>query len=157
MDILKQLISNQALIVSLAAWLIAQIFKVFTNLFVEKTFDIKRLVGDGGMPSAHSATVMALAIMVGWTSGFDGVAFAVSLIFAVVVMRDAVGVRRETGKQAESIKDIAEALNQTFLGENSEIRTESLKILVGHTPLQVTFGAILVAAVSVIYILLFLI
>ena len=157
MDILKQLISNQALIVSLAAWLIAQIFKVFTNLFVEKTFDIKRLVGDGGMPSAHSATVMALAIMVGWTSGFDGVAFAVSLIFAVVVMRDAVGVRRETGKQAESIKDIAEALNQTFLGENSEIRTENLKILVGHTPLQVTFGAILGAAVSVIYILLFLV
>jgi len=107
------------------------------------------------MPSAHSATVMCLATMVGWTVGFGSATFALSFIFAVVVMRDAIGVRRETGKQAASIKQLAESVNKIFHTKDNEIKTENLKVLVGHTPLQVLFGAIGGVLVAVFYILIF--
>ncbi len=154
MSFFKEIISNHALLCAVIAWGCSQIMKFFTNWFVEKKFDFRRMISDGGMPSAHSATVTSLAVMSGWVAGFDSVAFAVAMILAVVVMRDAVGVRREAGKQAESIKDIAEAINKSFLGKDSEIRTENLKILVGHTPLQVVCGATLGLAVAVVYILI---
>ena len=95
------------------------------------------------MPSGHSATVTSLMIMTGYTAGTGSVSFALSLMFAAIVMHDAVGVRREAGKHAVSIKELAEAVNKTFLGTNEEIRTENLKVLVGHTPLQVFFGFLL--------------
>ncbi len=154
---LTELIHNDVLICSIAAWAIAQIFKVFTNFYVVREFDLKRLVGDGGMPSAHSATVTSLSVMTGWVAGYDSVAFAVSMMFSIIVMRDALGVRREAGKHAASIKDIADALNKGFLSNDSEIRTENLKLLVGHTPLQVFLGALVGAVVAVAYILIIMI
>ncbi len=157
MQELKELISNDVLICSIAAWAIAQIFKVFTNLYVVRVFDLKRLVGDGGMPSAHSATVIALSAMTGWIAGFDSVVFAVTMMFSIIVMRDALGVRREAGKHAASIRDIADALNKGFLSKDSEIRTENIKLLVGHTPLQVLLGALVGIIVAVCYILIFMI
>lgn len=157
MEIFKDLISNHVLIVPIIAWALSQVLKTFTYLIVEKKLDIKRIVSDGGMPSAHSATVIALMVMCGWTEGFGSALFAVSMIFAIVVMRDAVGVRRETGKQASSIKELALIVNKAFLDKSAEIRTESLKVLVGHSPLQVVFGAILGFIISISYILIFLI
>ena len=155
MEILKELINNHVLLAPLAAWIISQLVKAIVNLFVFRKFSFERLFGDGGMPSAHSATVMCLTIMVGWTAGFSTPVFALSFIFAAVVMRDALGVRRETGKQAASIKQLAEAVNGFFRSKDSEIKTENLKLLVGHTPLQVIFGAVTGAIVAVCYILIF--
>lgn len=157
MNFFKEIISNNVLIVPIIAWAISQTMKIFTNLIVVKELDIKRILADGGMPSSHSATVISLAVMCGWTAGVGSALFALSLLFAIVVMRDAVGVRRETGKQAASIKELAEAVNKTFLSKDAEIRTENLKLLVGHTPLQVIFGALVGLSVSILYIVIFLV
>ena len=155
MEILKEFIANHVLFAPITAWLISQLVKATINFCVYKKFSFERLFGDGGMPSAHSATVMALTVMMAWTVGFGSASFALSFIFAVVVMRDALGVRREAGKQAASIKQLAESVNKIFHSKDNEIKTENLKVLVGHTPLQVFFGALTGALVAVCYILIF--
>ena len=156
MENLKGILSNHVLFAPLIAWIFSQVVKAVINLFVYRKFSLERLLGDGGMPSAHSATVMCLCIMIGWTAGFGSPLFALSFIFAVVVMRDALGVRREAGKQAASIKELASAVNKIFHSKDTEIKTENLKVLVGHTPLQVIFGAITGAVIAILYILIFL-
>ena len=150
LDIFK----NDILIVSLCAWAIAQISKMVTNLVLERKISLERLFGDGGMPSGHSATVMALCTLCGWKYGFDSAVFAVAFVFAIVVMHDACGVRRETGKQAATIKELAEALDSLVRERDYSVKTEKLKVLVGHTPLQVFFGALLGIAVAAVYILI---
>ena len=154
MNYLLDFLHNEVLWVAIGSWGIAQVVKLIIHLIIEKKLVFERLFGDGGMPSCHSATVCALMVMVGYTAGTASVAFAIALVFAVVVMHDATGVRREAGKHAVSIKELAEAVNKTFLGTNEEIRTENLKVLVGHTPLQVFFGALLGIVTSVVYILI---
>ena len=156
MEILKAIFTNHVLLAPMLTWIISQLIKGLVNLSVYRQFSLERLLGDGGMPSAHSATVMCLMIMVGWTAGFGTPVFALSFIFAAVVMRDAIGVRRETGKQAASIKQLAEAVNNIFRTKDSEIKTENLKLLVGHTPSQVFFGVLVGTAVAIFYILIFL-
>ena len=146
---------NDVLWIPFIAWLAAQLFKTGIYLIVEKKFDIKRLFGDGGMPSGHSATVSALAVMCGYVCGIDSPIFALSAILMIIVMKDAMGVRREAGKQAVSIKELADIINQAFAGKTEEIRTEKLKELVGHTPMQVFFGFVTGIAVSFGYILFF--
>ena len=150
MNYIVDIFTNPVLMIPAISWLVAQLAKLILTLVIEKRFDAGRLFGDGGMPSCHTATVISLAMMCGVKAGFDSVVFALSLIFAIVVMRDAMGVRLEAGKQAKSIKEIAEAVNKTFLGEDVEIRTENLKVLVGHTPLQVFFGAVTGIAVTLL-------
>ena len=107
------------------------------------------------MPSGHSATVTALATMCGLRAGFGSGIFAVAAILAIIVMHDALGVRRETGKQALSIIKIAEMLNEYFGEKDEKIKTDKLKVLVGHTPLQVICGALVGASVVLIYVLVF--
>ena len=150
-ECLKQLISNEVLLVGLSGWLVSQILKFIINLVIERKFDFQRLFGDGGMPSGHSAMVSALATMCGVKFGFGSVYFAIAAAFAIIVMHDALGVRREAGKHAVSIKEMAEALNKTFTGQTDKIRTENLKIFVGHTPLQVFFGSMLGISNACIY------
>ena len=70
MEILKEFIANHVLFASIIAWLISQLVKATINFCVYKKFSFERLFGDGGMPSAHSATVMALTVMMAWTVGF---------------------------------------------------------------------------------------
>ena len=156
MEILSEIFTNHVLLAPVSAWIISQIIKALINLLVYKKFSLERLFGDGGMPSAHSATVMCLMILVGYTEGFDTPIFALAFVFAVVVMRDAMGVRRETGKQAASIKELAEAVNNVFRAKDGEIKTENLKLLVGHTPSQVFFGVLVGTAVAIFYILIFM-
>ena len=150
------LISNSVIWVPILTWMIAQVAKMIVNLCMEKKFDLERLFGDGGMPSAHSATVSALMAMCGWAYGFNSPYFAIATMFAVVVVHDATGVRREAGKHAVSIKELADAVNKSFLGKSESIRTENLKVLVGHTPLQVVIGATIGVVVSIVYKLLFI-
>lgn len=156
MEKILEIFTNELLLAPIAAWLIAQILKMLINLVIERKLSLERLFGDGGMPSGHSATVMALATVCGWTQGFGSAAFAISFILAVVVMHDACGVRRETGKQAATIKELAEALDSLVRERDYAVKTEKLKVLVGHTPLQVFFGAMLGITVAIVYILLFL-
>ena len=152
----SDIIYNAPLIAAGLSWVIAQIIKLTTCLIVEKKFRADRIFGDGGMPSGHSATVTCLAILIGWTAGFASAPFAISMILAIIVMNDARGVRQETGKQANTIKELADAVNSLFVEKDKKIRTEKLKLLVGHTRLQVWMGALLGAAVAIFTILVIL-
>jgi len=151
MDYLIDFISNGVFTVPVIAWFTAQVLKLFLNLAIRHKMELGMLWSGGGMPSSHSATVGALATVTGWTCGFGSVFFAISAIFAAVVMHDAMNVRLETGKQSTSIKRIAELVNHFLTERDEELRTEKLKELVGHTPLQVLMGFILGIIVSVIW------
>jgi len=155
MNFFEELVDNKVLIFAGLAWIIAQIIKIILTLVTEKKFRPDRIFGDGGMPSGHSATVTSLAVLVGWTQGFASAAFAIAMILAIIVMNDAVGVRREAGKHAASIKELAEIVNQYFDAKDKEVRTEKLKLLVGHTPLQVFMGAALGIIVAILCITIF--
>ena len=151
LDILK----NDILIVSLTAWLLAQLIKIIINAIVNKTFSLERLFGDGGMPSGHSATVTACALMIGVHEGFTSPLFALALVLAIIVMHDATGVRQEAGKHAQSIMDITNVINQYLDYVNEEdnrLRNEKLKTLIGHTKLQVLFGALTGIGVVLVYV-----
>ena len=136
MDIL-QLLNNQILVNSLLAWAAAQIIKTILYAAVHRQVDLHRLFGDGGMPSGHSATVTAMATTAALEYGLDSPIFAITAIFGIVVMHDAMGVRREAGKHAEVLNNLIASLNQDVPPE------EVLKEFLGHTPLQVCFGALL--------------
>ena len=148
------IINNDVLIVSLAAWLIAQITKIVINAIVTKKFDIERLVGDGGMPSGHSATVTAMALMTGFRCGFSSPVFGLAMVLAIIVMHDATGVRQEAGKHARSIIELADIYNEYIAENDEELKLEKLKTLVGHTPLQVVCGAGVGIVVVVLYLLI---
>lgn len=154
MVFLKGLLTNRVLIAGLTAWLIAQIAKAVIAWITDKKFSPERLIGDGGMPSCHSALVTAVAVMSGYVCGVDSPVFALALMVAFIVMHDAMGVRRETGKQAVVIQDIVNLINDMFQEKDRAIRNEKLKILVGHSPVQVVFGSLVGALVALAHILL---
>ena len=111
MDWFQELLSNGFLLVALSAWFWAQLIKTVIHAIVTKKIDFTRLVGDGGMPSGHSATVSSLATAAAIVYGPGSFQFAIAFIFAIVVCKDAMGVRLETGKQAAIINDIVESFN----------------------------------------------
>ena len=106
MSVLDEILSNQVLVSAALGWLVAQLLKTLIDIWYNKSFSPDRLWGSGGMPSSHSATVCALATSSVLKYGFGGYEFAVSFILALVVMYDAMGVRRETGKQAKLLNMI---------------------------------------------------
>ena len=134
------LLQNRILLTAIAAWACSQVLKTIIFIIVNKKFDPERLMGDGGMPSSHSATVTAMAVATGITCGFDSAVFAIAAVLAIIVMHDAMGVRLETGKQAKVINDMVEAF-EALSGQ--DITMDTLKELVGHTPLQVLAGMVL--------------
>ena len=133
---------NHLLMNALLAWATAQILKFFIYLAVNRTIDWKRLTGDGGMPSGHSATVTALAVTSGLEYGYDSPAFAVCVVLAIIVMHDAMGVRREAGRHAKAINELLETLSSQ---QEPDVK---LKEFLGHTPMQVCCGAVLGCAVA---------
>ena len=139
MSCLEGLLTNVPLICAAISWLLAQIIKTVLHLIVTRKFDAERLIGTGGMPSSHSATVSSLAAAIAINYGSDSGYFAIALILAIVVMYDALGVRRETGKQAVVINEMIEMFNDMGKPMSAE---EKLKIFVGHTPMQVLAGCI---------------
>ena len=142
------LIHNELLMSALTSWFVAQVLKTLIHLWVNKKLVLERLVGSGGMPSSHSATVCALATSAGIRYGATSPAFAISAVLAVIVMYDARGVRRETGKQAVVINEMIELFEKM----NGEAPVEEkLKEFIGHSPLQVTMGAILGVIVGVVF------
>lgn len=136
--IIMQFFKNKILMTTLSAWVIAQTIKVSIGVIRQRKFDFRWFVGTGGMPSSHASGASCLAAAVGITYGFDSVYFALAASFAVVVMFDAQGVRRATGKQARILNKITEDIY--WQGKINENR---LRELIGHTPIEVIVGALL--------------
>lgn len=118
-----------------AGWMVAQMTKMIICLIESRRLDFRYLASTGGMPSAHSALVSALTTAIGITEGFDSPLFAVSFVFASVVMFDAQTVRAAAGKQARLLNQIVDELFKEH--HLSEVK---LKELLGHTRLEVLFG-----------------
>jgi uncharacterized protein len=141
---ISQILDNRILLVAIAACLIAQVLKLIINLIQNGSVSIKVLTTTGGMPSAHSALVTALATSVGKTLGWNSPEFAIATMFAVIVMYDAAGVRQAAGKQARILNQMVEEL----FSEDHKFNEEKLKELLGHTPVQVIAGSILGVVIS---------
>jgi hypothetical protein len=142
-EIFIQIIENKVFIITLLAWVIAQAIKVTIGVIRERRFDFRWLIGTGGMPSSHAAGAACLATILGLEYGFNSVYFAIACSFAIVVMFDAQGVRRSTGRQARILNKVMEDIY--WRGRISEGR---LRELVGHTPVEVLAGALLGIAVA---------
>lgn len=147
MAVWNELRSNQMLMSAVVGWVVAQVLKTLIDMWLNKSFSAERLIGSGGMPSSHSSTVCALVTAAAYTYGLGSAEFAVSFVLAAVVMYDAMGVRRETGKQAKLLNMIME---QQFFTFDNELFQKRLKEFVGHTPLQVAAGAVLGIVIAVI-------
>ncbi|MCL2827123.1 MAG: divergent PAP2 family protein [Oscillospiraceae bacterium] len=145
MHTLVGILHNPFLISAVTAWLTAQIIKTILYLLYFREFNFERMWGSGGMPSAHSATVCALAVAAGLHDGFDDYPFAIATVFALVVMYDACGVRRAAGQHAKMLNKLEEIIfSKDFSPE------DRLKELIGHTPLQVLAGAMLGIVIAVV-------
>ena len=132
------IIGNKIIVTGAAAWVISQVLKTIIHLILNKRLVLERLMGDGGMPSSHSATVTSVAVSAGLVSGWDSPVFAVAFFLAVIVMHDAMGVRQETGKQAKIINNMMVMFENM---QDARLDTEQkLKEFVGHTPMQVLAG-----------------
>lgn len=140
MQALQELLANRVLISGLVGWGAAQVLKTIIYALMHHTLDLTRIFGDGGMPSGHSATVSSLATAAALAYGLGSFEFAMAFIFAIVVCKDAMGVRLETGRQAVIINDIVEAFNSLA---SEKLPEAKLKEFVGHTPLQVIAGILL--------------
>ena len=144
---------NRTLLCCLTAWFVAQALKIPTYYWLERKLDWMRFFGSGGMPSSHTAFVVSLAIMVGAQEGFDSTLFAVVAAFATIVMYDATGVRRETGRQAEVLNEI---IQHVFV-DGKPITDEELKELVGHTKVEVAGGFVIGVAVACVFLFILMI
>lgn len=142
----ESILTNYPLISAFLAFAIAQSIKFFTSWYKERRWDLKQLVGSGGMPSSHSATVAALAMAIGFQGGFGGSLFSIALILACVVMYDATGVRLQAGRQAEVLNQILYELP----AEHPLSESRPLRELLGHTPPQVIAGGLLGIVTAVI-------
>ncbi|EOS74433.1 hypothetical protein C819_03186 [Lachnospiraceae bacterium 10-1] len=146
MDFIVELLNNQVFVSAALGWLVAQVLKTLIHLILTKRFVVERMVGSGGMPSCHSATVCGLATAAGIKYGGGSFEFAIAVMLSIIVMYDAMGVRRETGKQGQVLNEMMEI----FTNMGNQISPEAkLKELVGHTPLQVLMGAILGIIIAV--------
>lgn len=134
------------LIIPLTVLICIQAFKVIWDLVTLKKFNFKRIVGAGGMPSSHAATTVSITTMIGRGMGTSSPVFALALIFTLVVIFDACGVRREAGKQAKILNEIIETPDMSNIEVN-----EKLVELVGHTPKQVLVGVIIGFIVGMIF------
>ncbi len=145
-DFASAIFGNYLLMSAVLAWLSAQIIKIFTGLYQHRKIKISKLLfSTGGMPSSHSASVVALTIAAGLKEGWGSPAFAIAGVLSVIVMIDASGVRYETGKQSAFLNKIAKEI---FTGDPDAMNI-GFKELVGHTPLQVFIGALLGVGVAV--------
>lgn len=149
MDFFTGLIQNKIFLAAALGWLVAQILKTLIHLLFTKKFVAERLVGSGGMPSSHSATVCALVTATYLEYGSAGFPFAIALTVAIIVMYDAIGVRRETGIQAQLLNNIIKIFED--MGRDELSAQDKLKEFIGHTPFQVLMGGILGVFVTLLF------
>lgn len=138
MQVFYEIVHNKCVYIPFVLWFLIQTFKVLSDLIINKRLNVKRIVGAGGMPSSHSAVVCSLATCIGKEYGFGSGIFAIAVVMAFVVMYDAAGIRRASGKQARILNKILETPGLTTI----EVQ-EKLVEMLGHTPIQVFVGALL--------------
>lgn len=131
---------------SLVSWAIAQAFKVVVEFYKVRRLDFRILAAMGGMPSSHTAMVVALTTVLGRLNGLGSPVFALALIFSLVVMYDAAGVRRAAGRQAAVLNRVV-----ADLWEHRGFHEDHLLELLGHTPFEVLAGAALGVAVGLLF------
>ena len=133
MDGFFALLTNEFFVIGLSSWAFAQVMKTIIHAIIYKKLEMERLFGDGGMPSGHSATVTSVASAAALVYGLGSFEFAIAATLAIIVCHDAMGVRRETGKQATIIIEMMELLEAMTKKDLPEAK---LKEFVGHTPLR---------------------
>jgi acid phosphatase family membrane protein YuiD len=139
------LANNKILLITISSWIIAQSLKVVIGVIRERKFNFRWFVGTGGIVSSHAAGVSTLATAVGLRFGFDSALFAVTFIFTVIVLFDAQGVRRATGKQAEILNKMLDDMYW-----KKRIQEDRLKELLGHAPVEVFMGMFLGIAIALV-------
>jgi len=144
-DFIKALISNFTFVAVAVSWFLAQMIKTTIYRFTEGKWNFWHFFQAGGMPSTHSASVTSLSLSVGLTQGWSSPLFTICLVFALIVMYDATGVRRAAGKQAEILNRVVDDIYST-----GKIKIEKLREILGHDPLEVFAGAGLAVAVTII-------
>ena len=145
MHSLNEFWHNGVLWCALISWAVAQLLKVLFDYLKNGSFDATRLVGTGGMPSSHTALVVALSAGVAIKCGLASPAFAVASILSAVVLYDATGIRRAAGRQATALNKIIKEMT-----EGHPVKDVHLKELLGHTPVEVIAGAVLGIFVAVL-------
>ncbi len=145
MKIIVSILKNYPLISALTAMILGQLFKIPYYWIIDRKFNWRRMFESGGMPSAHSALASALTVAVGIKSGFSSAPFAISVAFACIVMYDAGGVRRATGKQSLLLNRIIEDLYKS-----GRISSEKLHEFTGHTPLEIIAGLFFGIAIALL-------
>jgi len=143
---IRELLANQVLHASLAAWLIAQILKVPIEYLLTRQLNWSLLLRAGGMPSSHSALVVCAALSIGLNEGFDTGLFALSVVVAMIISYDASGIRRQAGLHAEKINFL---INELLQGH--PISEGHLKEVLGHTHRQVLAGALLGILIALLF------
>ena len=138
-------ITNKYVYVPIILWACIQTYKVIYDLYTTKRFNFKRILGAGGMPSSHSAVVTSIATLIGKYQGVDSAIFGLALMFALVVMYDACGVRRAAGKQAKVLNEIVNTPGLAI----STVQEKLVEVL-GHTPVEVFVGAVLGITIGIL-------
>lgn len=152
---------NIPLITALIAISLAQFIKVPLYYFPNRSWDLGLLFSTGGMPSSHSAAVTSLTTVIGFEYGVDSAFFAISSVFAIIVMFDAAGVRRQAGEQAIMINKLVDDFNymihemKTWNIQNEQVKRKKLKELLGHQPIEVLMGGLF--GIGVAFVMYFII
>lgn len=152
---------NIPLITALIAISLAQFIKIPLYYFPNRSWDWGLLFSTGGMPSSHSAAVTSLTTVIGFEYGVDSAFFAISSVFAIIVMFDAAGVRRQAGEQAIMINKLVDDFNymihemKTWNIQNKQVKRKKLKELLGHQPIEVLMGGLF--GIGVAFVMYFII
>jgi acid phosphatase family membrane protein YuiD len=139
------LLDNRILLAACISWAVAQLSKTILELIRQRKLILSRLVSSGGMPSSHTALVTSLATATGRLTGLGSASFAITVVFAGIVMYDAAGVRRAVSIQARILNQM---IDEAFQGH--PIAEKRLRELIGHTPIQVFVGAVLGIAIGLL-------
>lgn len=129
------------------SWMIAQVIKVLIDWRMTHAFHLSKLISNGGMPSAHTAAIVSLMLMIAFREGIGSTSFAIAFALAAIVINDAVGVRYQTGEQGKVINKILHRM----LVEGEPLTDETLKELIGHTPTEAFFGAVIGIIVPIFF------
>lgn len=133
------LLGNKTMDVVFISMFSAQLYKFISSSLLTKKLAWKRLYESGGMPSSHTSSVITLTTAVAITEGLSSIAFAICVVFSIVVMYDASGVRKEAGQHANVINQLTEFFSQKY---DKKFHHEKLKELLGHSRSEVFAGAI---------------
>ena len=143
MDTFYELIHNPVLISTVSGWFVAQILKTLIHAVKNKKIACERMIGAGGMPSSHTAMVIAALVTTGRIDGVHSSVFGIAAVFSAVVIYDALNVRHAAGLHAKELNTINRLFNFRIREENSEkVGIKELNEFLGHTPIEVVGGAV---------------